>query len=340
MRPRFSIFIAASLDGFIARADGHIDWLGIHALDQEPNGYDEFIHTVDAIVIGRRTYETALGFGGWVYHDKRVIVLAHGARESRHGEEFHSGDPRGLLPRLAGCKRVYVDGGKVISQFFAADLIDDVTVGILPIVLGGGIRLFPVGKASTGSRSSATASTAVAWCSSSIASGARTGARRYPVPPGSERVRRDGFAGFGRRLPAVSLAELRAGGVVAARFAAVRVAPAARVAFEVGRAAARAAAVIAWVTSASRRAPGFGFAGFGFAGFSAAGSSAAGLPAGARRGVAGDGAASASSMPNSAPRPSLASTRAAAGAAGSSLTAAASSSSSATRRSVNSSSGA
>ena len=75
-----------------------------------------------------------------------MIVLTHGARASHHGEEFHAGDPAALLPRLAGCKRVYVDGGKVISQFFAADLIDDVTVGILPIVLGGGIRLFPGGE--------------------------------------------------------------------------------------------------------------------------------------------------------------------------------------------------
>ncbi|HEX3473432.1 MAG TPA: hypothetical protein VHT91_00250 [Kofleriaceae bacterium] len=77
MRPRFSVFIAASLDGFIARADGNIDWLSIHALDQEPNGYDEFIRTVDAIVIGRGTYETVLGFGGWFYGDKRVIRGPH-----------------------------------------------------------------------------------------------------------------------------------------------------------------------------------------------------------------------------------------------------------------------
>ncbi|MGH9886544.1 MAG: dihydrofolate reductase family protein, partial [bacterium] len=74
------------------------------------------------------------------------IVLTHAIRDSQHGEEFHAGEPAGLLPRLAGCKRVYVDGGKVIAQFFAADLIDDVTVGILPIVLGGGIRLFPGGE--------------------------------------------------------------------------------------------------------------------------------------------------------------------------------------------------
>jgi dihydrofolate reductase len=146
MRPRFSVFIAASLDGFIARADGSIDWLSIHALDQEPNGYDDFIRTVDAIVIGRGTHDTALAFGDWPYGSKRVIVLTHGSRDSRHGEELHAGDPALLLPRLMDCKRVYVDGGNVISQFFAADLIDDVTVGILPIVLGSGIRLFPGGE--------------------------------------------------------------------------------------------------------------------------------------------------------------------------------------------------
>jgi dihydrofolate reductase len=146
MRPQCSVFIAASLDGFIARADGGIDWLAIHSLQDEPNGYDEFISTVDTIVIGRGTYETVLGMGGWFYEGKRVIVLAHGARESQHGEEFFSGAPSELIARLDGKKRVYVDGGNVIAQFFAADLIDDVTVGILPIVLGGGIRLFPGGE--------------------------------------------------------------------------------------------------------------------------------------------------------------------------------------------------
>jgi dihydrofolate reductase len=146
MRPRFSVFIAASLDGFIAKPDGNIDWLRIHSLAEEPNGYNEFIESIDAIVIGRGTYETVLGFGGWFYGDKRVIVMTRRPAESRHGEEFYAGDPSGLLSRLAGATRVYVDGGAVISQFFAADLIDDVTVGILPIVLGSGIRLFPGGE--------------------------------------------------------------------------------------------------------------------------------------------------------------------------------------------------
>jgi dihydrofolate reductase len=147
MAPQLSVFIATSLDGFIARADGSIDWLhDLHPLDKEPNGYDEFIRTVDTIVIGRGTYETVLGFGGWFYGDKRVIVMSHAERESRHGEEFFSGTPAELLPRLADAKRVYIDGGNVIAQFFAAGLVDDVTIGILPIMLGGGIRLFPGGE--------------------------------------------------------------------------------------------------------------------------------------------------------------------------------------------------
>jgi dihydrofolate reductase len=146
MRPQCSVFIATSLDGFIAKADGGIDWLKIHDLAAEPNGYADFIATCDAIVIGRGTYETVLGFGGWFYGDKRVVVMTHRQYEGGHGEQFVAGDPRDVIASLGEAKRVYIDGGNVIQQFFAADLIDDVTVGILPIVLGGGIRLFPGGE--------------------------------------------------------------------------------------------------------------------------------------------------------------------------------------------------
>jgi dihydrofolate reductase len=73
-------------------------------------------------------------------------VMTHRHYDSGHGEQFVAGDPRDVIATLGEAKRVYIDGGNVIQQFFAADLIDDVTVGVLPIVLGRGIRLFPGGE--------------------------------------------------------------------------------------------------------------------------------------------------------------------------------------------------
>src|SRR6185369_16316762 len=146
MPPRFSVFIAASVDGYIARADGAIDFLQIvHPLD-ESHGYDAFFASIDTIVVGRGTYDTVLGFEEWPYVGKRVIVLTRRPIELRHGAEVFAGAVTDLLPRLAGSTRVYVDGADVIRQFFAADLIDDVVLSVIPIVLGGGIRLFPGGE--------------------------------------------------------------------------------------------------------------------------------------------------------------------------------------------------
>jgi dihydrofolate reductase len=100
--------------------------------------------SVDTIVVGRVTYELALGFGQWPYAGKRVIVLSHQKRTAVHGEEFFAGDVAELAKLDA--KRVYVDGGKVITQFLAANLIDDMTVSVVPIVLGDGIPLFNGGE--------------------------------------------------------------------------------------------------------------------------------------------------------------------------------------------------
>lgn len=144
--PRFSVFCGASLDGYIARADGDLGWMSIvHPLD-ESHGYEAFLGSCDVIVIGRGTYDVVLGFPEWPYPGKRVVVMTHRAAEPRHGEELFAGDARALAAELAGATRVYVDGGQVIRQFFAAGLVDDVTVSILPIVLGDGIPLFPGGE--------------------------------------------------------------------------------------------------------------------------------------------------------------------------------------------------
>jgi len=146
MAPRYSVFIATSLDGYIARADGSIDWLSIvHPLD-DSHGYDAFFASIDTIVVGRGTYDTVLGFDAWPYPGKRVIALTRRPATARDGVEFHAGPVTELAPRLADATRVYVDGGDVIRQFFAAGLIDDVTLSLIPIILGDGIRLFAHGE--------------------------------------------------------------------------------------------------------------------------------------------------------------------------------------------------
>jgi dihydrofolate reductase len=146
-RPRCSVFIAVSLDGYIARRDGSIDWLDAVQRPGEDYGVRAFFDTIDALVVGRRTYETALGFPTWPYAGKHCVVLTHATLPARHGERFHAGDPRPVLAQLAaeGARRVYVDGGAVISHFLADGLVDDLTLSVIPILLGDGARLFGPG---------------------------------------------------------------------------------------------------------------------------------------------------------------------------------------------------
>ncbi len=153
-RPRCSVFIAVSLDGYIARRDGALDWLGAVERPGEDYGYGRFLDSVGALIMGRKTYETARGFGEWPYAGKRCVVLTHAPPASlsmtaTNGEEFYAGDPAPLLQRLAadGVARVYVDGGTVIRQLLGAGLIDDLTLSIVPVVLGDGIRLWDGGLA-------------------------------------------------------------------------------------------------------------------------------------------------------------------------------------------------
>ena len=139
-----SAFLAASLDGFIARPDGGLDWLEPFQTADEDYGYRAFADSCDAIVIGRATYDVVLGFGdaAWPYAGKRTIVLTHRATAPRHGEEMIAATPAEVAARLGGCARAYIDGGDVIRQFLAAGLLAELTLSIMPIVLGAGIPLF------------------------------------------------------------------------------------------------------------------------------------------------------------------------------------------------------
>jgi len=145
-----SVFVAVSLDGFIARANGDIDWLtnASAASGGEDYGYREFFDSVDALIIGRNTYAAALGFAEWPYLGKRVVVLSSQSsdvlREPLMDIEILSGSPVDVLHRLsdAGAAHVYVDGGRTIQGFLKAGLIRDMTITRIPILLGAGIPLF------------------------------------------------------------------------------------------------------------------------------------------------------------------------------------------------------
>ena len=144
VRPRCSAFLAASLDGFIARPDGGLDWLRAVEASGEDYGFAEFFSSVDTLSVGRATYDVVLGFAEWPYAGKRVVVLTHRPPAPRHGETFASGTPEEIVASLgaAGARHVYVDGGATVSAFLRARLLDELTVSVIPVVLGDGIRLF------------------------------------------------------------------------------------------------------------------------------------------------------------------------------------------------------
>jgi dihydrofolate reductase len=146
-----AVFIATSLDGFIARPDGRIDWLEAANATVPPGedcGYAAFMASVDCLVMGRNTFEQVLQFAEWPYGDRRVIVLSSRPvslpAPLRPTVSVSAETPAQLCRRLGaeGLRNIYVDGGKTIQGFLAAGLIDRMTITTLPILLGSGRPLF------------------------------------------------------------------------------------------------------------------------------------------------------------------------------------------------------
>lgn len=144
---RASVFIATSVDGFIARPNGELDWLP-HGGGEE-HGYEAFMASVDALIIGRKTFETVLAFAAWPYGEKAVFVLS--TRELAPAPpgavvEQMSGPPAEIVSRLTarGFRHAYVDGGVTIQRFLQAGLIQRLIITRVPVLLGAGIPLFGV----------------------------------------------------------------------------------------------------------------------------------------------------------------------------------------------------
>ncbi len=143
------VFIAISLDGFIARHDGDIDWLLQRDDPTEDHGYTDFIADKDVIVMGRGSYEKIVTFDKWPY-DRPVVVLSKRLAGKAVPEDlkdqlrFSSLDPKNLLEELAGrnIRRVYVDGGQLVQSFLGEGLIQDMVITTVPVLIGGGRSLF------------------------------------------------------------------------------------------------------------------------------------------------------------------------------------------------------
>ncbi|MGY2400719.1 dihydrofolate reductase family protein [Pseudomonas sp. SDO5271_S396] len=146
-----SVFIAASVDGFIARPDGDIEWLHrprYQTAELKGVTYESYIATVDALVMGRKTLEKVLSFPEWPYEGTPVIALSHQPLQiPAHLEdkvELMAGDVTSLVATLAerGMKHLYIDGGQTIQAFLDAGLIDELIITRIPVLLGEGISLF------------------------------------------------------------------------------------------------------------------------------------------------------------------------------------------------------
>ena len=137
---KLSVYIATTLDGFIARENGSLDWLSgsdgkiVEAQETEDYGYRAFMDSVDALIMGRNTYELVISFGDWPYEQKKVIVLSKTLKEIDDrlptSVELRSSSSAELYEELKcmGAKHVYVDGGKTIQAFLQAGLINELTI--------------------------------------------------------------------------------------------------------------------------------------------------------------------------------------------------------------------
>lgn len=148
---KVSVFIATSLDGFIARTDGGIDWLNeanTSVPEGEDCGFQKFMDSVNTLIMGRKTYEQVLSFGEWPYGKTPVVVLSHNPisfPQSVPETVSHSSkSPLDLLNQLTDeeIEHVYVDGGITIQCFLSEGLINEITITTIPVILGSGIPLF------------------------------------------------------------------------------------------------------------------------------------------------------------------------------------------------------
>lgn len=151
---RVYVYIATSLDGFIARRDGSLDWLSgaeVISSNKEDYGFHSFFGMIDTVVMGRKTFEKVLTFGQWPYKQKKFVLLSNNLKTTDLPYEVQneeiiilSGSPKKITEELkkTGSENIYVDGGETIQLFLKYGQIDEIIITKIPILLGNGVPLF------------------------------------------------------------------------------------------------------------------------------------------------------------------------------------------------------
>ena len=143
------LYIAMSLDGYIAKQNDDISFLTAVEQEGEDYGYSKFIETIDTVILGRKTYDKILAMGiDWPYGDRKVYVLTRAPKPDSGHIQFYSGSLSDLISTLKSQegKHIYCDGGaETVHQLLQEDLIDELIISVIPIMLGDGISLFKGG---------------------------------------------------------------------------------------------------------------------------------------------------------------------------------------------------
>lgn len=144
------LYIAISLDGYIARENSDISWLSVVEKTGEDYGYSEFIEGIDTVIMGRKTYEKVMSFGiEFPHSDKKCYVLSRTKTGEDENVEYYSDTLEKLITNLKNTegKDIFIDGGaEVVNEFLKNSMIDELVISIIPIFLGSGIRLFKDGR--------------------------------------------------------------------------------------------------------------------------------------------------------------------------------------------------
>jgi len=143
---KVTYYVASSLDGYIAKEDGDVSWLEELDISMEDAGYDEFYSTVDALVMGRKTYEMVVSFGQWPYGEKPVWVCSSNKISPVEGINLQAGSTPEDVHKAANEMNIkhlwLVGGGRLASSFLENNLLTNISLSLMPIILGNGIKLF------------------------------------------------------------------------------------------------------------------------------------------------------------------------------------------------------